>query len=94
MPLSKFILTNSGEAVNSEMTMMAEAVRSVGISLLGGNANIHGKFELAIESIGATNEVRIHSGPAIQAESKNISILQRVPESETNKPLGDIPQTI
>ncbi|KAG8900522.1 hypothetical protein FRB99_005992 [Tulasnella sp. 403] len=56
VPLNKFILTNSGEAVNSDMTMMKEAIRSVGISLLGGNANIQGKFELGIESISATND--------------------------------------
>ena len=57
VPLNKFILVNSGEAVNSDMAMMTEAIRSIGVSLLGGNANIHGKFELGLDSISATNGV-------------------------------------
>jgi NADH dehydrogenase [ubiquinone] 1 alpha subcomplex assembly factor 1 len=56
------MLTNSGEAVSSDMRMMQEAIRSVGISLLGGKANIQGHFELGIDCIGATNEVcTLHS---------------------------------
>lgn len=62
LPLNNFMLTNSGEAVNTDMTMMKESVKSIGISLLGGNANIHGKFELTIDSIGATNEVGADGG--------------------------------
>ncbi|KAG8964796.1 hypothetical protein FRC00_001143 [Tulasnella sp. 408] len=56
VPLHKFILTNSGEAVNSNMAMMSESIKSIGISLLGGNANIQGKFELGIDYIGATTD--------------------------------------
>ncbi|KAG9017146.1 hypothetical protein FRB90_001570 [Tulasnella sp. 427] len=57
VPLHKFILTNSGEAVNSEMAMMSESIKSIGISLLGSNANLQGKFELGIDYIGATADV-------------------------------------
>lgn len=63
VPLHKFILTNSGEAVNSTMAMMSESIKSIGISLLGGNANIQGKFELGIDYIGATADVsRLFTG--------------------------------
>jgi len=57
IPFKSFMLTNSGEAVSSEMTMMQEAIRSVGVSLLGGKANIQGQYELGIDCIGATNDV-------------------------------------
>ncbi|KAG8932038.1 hypothetical protein FRC02_001727 [Tulasnella sp. 418] len=56
IPFSSFILTNSGEAVSSDMTMMREQIRSIGISLLGGKANVQGPFELGIDSIGLTND--------------------------------------
>ena len=36
--------------------MYRERVRSVGISLLGGNSGIEGPYELAIDSIRAVNE--------------------------------------
>lgn len=36
--------------------MYREKVRSVGISLLGGNSGIEGPYELGIDSIRAVNE--------------------------------------
>lgn len=71
MPLHKFILTNSGEAVNSNMAMMSESIKSIGISLLGGNANIQGKFELGIDYIGATTDV---SGSSPGSPTSRISL--------------------
>lgn len=68
VPLDKFILTNSGEAVNNDMEMMRQAVRTIGISLLGGNANIQGHFELGIQSISAVNDVGISSRFRILAD--------------------------
>ena len=58
VPLDKFVLTSAGETVNTDLVMTREAVRSVGISLLSRNANTKGDFELGIESIEATNDVR------------------------------------
>jgi len=36
--------------------MYKERVRSVGISLLGGNSGVEGPYELAIDSVRAVNE--------------------------------------
>jgi len=36
--------------------MLRERVRSVGISLLGGNSGVEGKYELGIDSIRLVNE--------------------------------------
>lgn len=36
--------------------MMREKVRSVGISLLGGNSGVEGPYELGIDSIRAVND--------------------------------------
>lgn len=38
------------------MEMFRERVRTIGISLLGGNSGISGPYELGIESIRAVNE--------------------------------------
>ncbi|KAG8890756.1 hypothetical protein FRB98_004801 [Tulasnella sp. 332] len=56
VPISNFFLTNSGGIVNTKMTMAAESIRTIGVSLLGGKALSGGRFQLEIESIGATNE--------------------------------------
>jgi len=60
VPISNFFLTNSGDIVNTKMIMMAEQIRTVGVSLLGGKALLGGRFQLEIESIGATNETGGH----------------------------------
>jgi len=36
--------------------MYKERIRSVGISLLGGNSGVEGPYELAIDSVRAVNE--------------------------------------
>jgi len=56
IPFDDFVLTNTGEIVESQITMYREKVRSVGISLLGGNSGIEGPYELGIDSIRAVNE--------------------------------------
>lgn len=50
------MLTNTGEIVEHQITMYRERIRSVGISLLGGNSGIEGPYELGIDSIRAVNE--------------------------------------
>ena len=55
--MNDFVLTNSGEVVQQQMAMMQERIRSIGISILGGNANVSGQYELGIDSIRAVNEV-------------------------------------
>jgi NADH dehydrogenase [ubiquinone] 1 alpha subcomplex assembly factor 1 len=50
------VLTNSGEVTEVEMEMHRQRVRSVGISLLGGNSGVEGAYELGIDSISLVNE--------------------------------------
>lgn len=44
--------------------MYRERVRTVGISLLGGNSGVAGPYELGIDSIRAVNEEDIPEGSA------------------------------
>lgn len=48
--------TNAGEMSEFQMEMMTESIKSVGISLLGGNSGVEGKYELGIDSIRFVNE--------------------------------------
>ncbi|TCD61845.1 hypothetical protein EIP91_007835 [Steccherinum ochraceum] len=56
VPFNRFVLTNSGEIQPEQLEMFRERVRTVGISLLGGNNGIEGPYELEIDSIRAVNE--------------------------------------
>ena len=40
----------------NQMKMFREKIKSVGISMLGGNSGVEGKYELGIDSIRAVNE--------------------------------------
>ncbi|EPQ52693.1 CIA30-domain-containing protein [Gloeophyllum trabeum ATCC 11539] len=55
IPFDDFVLTNAGEVASKEMTMARDKVRSIGISLLGGNSGVEGPYELGIDSIRAVN---------------------------------------
>ena len=59
IPFDDFVLTNSGELVSREMTMMTHRVRTIGISILGGNSGVEGRYELGLDEIKAVNEVRL-----------------------------------
>ncbi|KAI0346592.1 complex I intermediate-associated protein CIA30 [Trametopsis cervina] len=56
IPFDNFVLTNTGEISNDQVTMYRERVRTVGISLLGGNSGVEGPYELGVDSIRAVNE--------------------------------------
>jgi len=56
IPFDDFVLTNTGEIADHQLTMYRERVRTVGISLLGGNSGVEGPYELGIDSIRAVNE--------------------------------------
>jgi NADH dehydrogenase [ubiquinone] 1 alpha subcomplex assembly factor 1 len=47
--------------------MYREKVKSIGISILGGNSGVGGQYELGIESIRAVNESDVTSEP-VQCE--------------------------
>ncbi len=55
IPFRDFVLTNAGELVPHQVQMYRERVRTVGISLLGGNSGVEGPYELGIDSIQAVN---------------------------------------
>lgn len=65
IPLSSFVLTNSGSLSETQIPMMTSRVRTVGLSLLGGgrealpddelNVGVEGRFELGIKSIQAVH---------------------------------------
>lgn len=53
--------TNYGEMSENQISMLRERIRSVGISILGGNGGIEGKYELGIDSVRLVNEEDIES---------------------------------
>jgi len=58
IPIDSFVLTNSGETVSHQIQMMSQRIRTIGVSLLGGKANIRGRYELGIDSIKAVNSLK------------------------------------
>ncbi|KAF8506148.1 complex I intermediate-associated protein CIA30 [Hysterangium stoloniferum] len=56
IPFDSFVLTNYGQIVNREMEMMTDRIRTIGISILGGNSGIEGRYELGLDVIKAVNE--------------------------------------
>lgn len=50
------MLTNVGEVSYDQIQMYRERVRTIGVSLLGGNSGVEGPYELGIDSIYAVNE--------------------------------------
>ncbi|KAL0067821.1 hypothetical protein AAF712_004989 [Marasmius tenuissimus] len=55
IPFRNFVRTNNGELSEINITM-SDKLRSVGISLLGGNSGASGDYELGIDSIRIVNE--------------------------------------
>ncbi|OCH84808.1 CIA30-domain-containing protein [Obba rivulosa] len=51
-----FVLTNAGQVVTGSVEMNRERVRTVGVSLLGGNTHQAGPYELGIDSISIIND--------------------------------------
>jgi len=56
IPFDNFVRTNSGELSEDQIKMYREKVRSIGISLLGGNSGSAGHYELGIDSIKIVND--------------------------------------
>ncbi|GBE88527.1 complex I intermediate-associated protein CIA30 [Sparassis latifolia] len=55
IPFSDFVLTNVGEVSPEQIKMFRERVRTVGISMLGGNNGVSGPYELGVDSFRAVN---------------------------------------
>lgn len=56
IPFDGFVMTKAGTINTQPVSMLRERVRSVGVSLLGGNSGIEGPYELGIDEIRAVNE--------------------------------------
>ena len=63
IPFDAFVLTNTGEIASHELSMQRERVRSVGISILGGNSGVEGPYELGVDEIRAVNEEHVTVPP-------------------------------
>jgi NADH dehydrogenase [ubiquinone] 1 alpha subcomplex assembly factor 1 len=90
IPFGSFRLTNSGELVNSDTEMGRDQVRSVGISLLGGNSGVQGKYALDVDSISLVNEVDVGGvgkrSVGEEEDSKGIDLKDLLPN-----PPGPVP---
>jgi len=56
IPFDAFVMTKAGTINTQPVRMFQERIRSVGISLLGGNSGVEGPYELGIDEIRAVNE--------------------------------------
>jgi NADH dehydrogenase [ubiquinone] 1 alpha subcomplex assembly factor 1 len=74
LPFGAFRLTNSGELVDAPVKMGRDAVRSIGISLLGGNSGVQGHYDLGIDSIRVVNEQDLASEGERESEDEKSSV--------------------
>jgi hypothetical protein len=56
IPFDGFVMTKAGTINTQPVSMLRERVRSVGVSLLGGNSGVEGPYELGIDEIRAVND--------------------------------------
>ncbi|KAG9315277.1 complex I intermediate-associated protein 30-domain-containing protein, partial [Chiua virens] len=68
IPFDSFILTNTGELVQHQITMFRQRIRTVGISMLGGNSGVSGCYDLGIHSIRAVNEEDVSRPPMLEKD--------------------------
>lgn len=64
IPFTNFVRTNSGEMSQNQLKMFRERIRSIGLSILGGNSGLEGSYELGIDSIRAVNEDQVLAADA------------------------------
>ncbi|THH19821.1 hypothetical protein EW146_g1424 [Bondarzewia mesenterica] len=64
VPFDAFVLTNTGEIASDQISMLRERIRTIGISLLGGNSGVEGPYELGIDEIRAVNEEDVSVPPS------------------------------
>jgi len=84
IPFDNFVRTNSGELSEDQIPMYREKVRSIGISLLGGNSGSAGKYELGIDSIRIVNDEDVTRTPGDPLKEDDIT---KVPQPPTKAKL-------
>lgn len=70
IPFDSFVRTSLGEMSANQMEMFRERIKSVGISILGGNSGVEGKYELGIDSIKVVNEDDVVHAPIKSEDHK------------------------
>jgi len=63
IPFDNFVRTNAGELSQHQMPMDRERIKSVGISILGANSGVEGKYELGLDTIKLVNEEDVTYAP-------------------------------
>jgi NADH dehydrogenase [ubiquinone] 1 alpha subcomplex assembly factor 1 len=58
----------------AQIEMYKEKVRSIGISLLGGNSSVGGRYELGIDSISITNDENLKSDARGDGEHPHLNL--------------------
>lgn len=75
IPFDNFVRTSLGEMSANQMKMYREKIKSVGISMLGGNSGVEGKYELGIDSIRVVNEDDVVHTPIKTEDHEKVSNL-------------------
>jgi len=65
-------MTKAGTINTQPVKMFRERVRSVGISLLGGNSGVKGPYELGIDEIRAVNEEDVTVEPSMSIVASSV----------------------
>ena len=63
IPFDNFVRTNAGELSQHQMPMHRERIKSIGISILGANSGVEGKYELGLDTIKLVNEHDVTYAP-------------------------------
>ena len=63
IPFDNFVRTNAGELSQHQMPMHRERIKSIGISILGANSGVEGKYELGLDTIKLVNEDDVTYAP-------------------------------
>ncbi len=67
-------MTKAGTINTQPVRMLRERVRSVGISLLGGNSGVEGPYELGVDEICAVNEEDVTVEPSMSIIVWNVHL--------------------
>jgi NADH dehydrogenase [ubiquinone] 1 alpha subcomplex assembly factor 1 len=78
-------MTKAGTINTQPVSMLRERIRSVGISLLGGNSGVEGPYELGIGEIRAVNEEDVTTQPRKLAISLKSRVLLKAPGHNSRK---------
>ncbi|KAI0366279.1 complex I intermediate-associated protein CIA30 [Pilatotrama ljubarskyi] len=79
IPFKDFVLTNAGELVPHQVQMYRERIRTIGISLLGGNSGVEGPYELGIDAISAVNAEDVTDASSLEKVPTEGTQWQRPP---------------